>query len=309
MTELPFDKDNLLKKYSPLEFAMAYGSSIFKQNGYKEKDKPVIDLVFAVNSPSKWHENNLMKNPKDYSLKTRKKGLEFIDRMQKKWTNIYYNVYVPFQQRKIKYGVISQENLISDLTEWETLYIAGRLHKPAKILKSNEKINNAVKTNLEHAINTALLLLPENFTERDFYIKIAGISYMGDIRMIFGENKNKVKNIVDGNFEGFYKLYNGIMKKQYNEVINLLNGRKIQQDKSPKTQKAVYNKLPINLKRKIKTPINFESTDDIRNKVSGGVKSIIFWPSVKQPLKGLLVSDILTSIEYGFGKFKKSFRN
>jgi translocator assembly and maintenance protein 41 len=207
MTKLSFDTDNLLKKYSPLEFAMAYGSSIFKQNGYTEKDRPIIDLILAVNSPSKWHENNLMKNPEDYYLKTREKGLEFIDGMQEKWTNIYYNVHVPFQERKIKYGIISQENLISDLTEWETLYIAGRLHKPAKILKSNEKINNTVKTNLGHAINTALLLLPENFTEKDFYMEITGISYIGDIRMIFGENKNKVKNIVDGNPEGFYGLY------------------------------------------------------------------------------------------------------
>lgn len=307
MTEIPFDKNNLLKKYFPLEFAMAYGSSIFKQKGYTEKDKPIIDFIFAVNSPSKWHENNLMKNPEDYPLKIREKGLEFINGMQEKWTNIYYNLDVPFQERKIKYGVISQENLTSDLTNWETLYVAGRLHKPAKILKSNERINNAVKTNLEHAINTSLLLLPENFTEKDFYMEIAGISYRGDVRMIFVERK-KVKNIVDGNPDGFCELYRGIIKKQYSDVLNLLNGGKIKQDKSPKTQEAIYNRLPVNLRRQIKTPIDFESTNDIRNKVLGGIRSIVFLPSVKQPMKGLLVSDFLVCVMYVFEKFKKNFR-
>ena len=37
--------------------------------------------------------------------------------------------------------------------------------------------------------------------------KIAGISYLGDFRMTFGENPKKVRNIVDGNFKAFQELY------------------------------------------------------------------------------------------------------
>lgn len=39
--------------------------------------------------------------------------------------------------------------------------------------------------------------------------RIAGISYLGDFRMTFGENPKKVRNIVDGNFDAFREIYRG----------------------------------------------------------------------------------------------------
>ena len=42
---------------------------------------------------------------------------------------IYYNTLVPFNGALIKYGVISTKHLVSDLNNWDTLYVSGRLHK------------------------------------------------------------------------------------------------------------------------------------------------------------------------------------
>ena len=87
----------------------------------------------------------------------------------------------------IKYGVVETRRLIADLTEWETLYLSGRLHKQVggclvfpwfsqfpkfcsleqqvAILQTHDGIRDAMEHNYSHALNVALLTLPETFSE------------------------------------------------------------------------------------------------------------------------------------------------
>ena len=92
----------------------------------------------------------------------------------------------------MKYGVISKGYMLEDLKTWSNLYTAGRLQKPVRILKHNTVIEAAIKLNLESAVRTSLLMLPEKFDEIDLYLNIAALSYVGDPRMYFGENPKKV---------------------------------------------------------------------------------------------------------------------
>ena len=75
--------------------------------------------------------------------------------------------------------MVNLDTLCRDLLEWDTLYLAGRLHKPVKILRDEPRVRLANQVNLVSALRTALLLLPEEFTEYDLYSTIAGLSYMG----------------------------------------------------------------------------------------------------------------------------------
>lgn len=109
--------------------------------------------------------------------------------------------------QRIKYGVVSVDTLCRDLTDWDTLYLAGRLQKPVKILRDDPKVRLANHINLISAVRVALLLLPQTFSEHQLYTTIAGLSYMGDPRMRFAENPHKVQNIVSNQVANFRRLY------------------------------------------------------------------------------------------------------
>lgn len=95
------------------------------------------------------------------------------------------------------------------------LYLAGRLHKPVLAVTpgggggagSASAVEASLAANHAAAARSAALLLPETFTELDFYTAICGLSYAGDFRMVVGENKNKVQNIVAGQIDLLKPLY------------------------------------------------------------------------------------------------------
>lgn len=114
----------------------------------------------------------------------------------------------------VKYGVVNIDTLCRDLSDWDTLYMAGRFHKPVKILRNDPRVLLSNHANLLSAIRVALLLLPETFTEHKLYTTIAGLSYMGDPRMSLPtENVNKVQNIVNNQLSNFRRLYSPLVRQ------------------------------------------------------------------------------------------------
>ena len=64
----------------------------------------------------------------------------------------------------IKYGVVSTSALLRDLWDWDSFYVAGRLHKPVLFLVRDAAVDRAVAANIDAALAAALLLLPARFT-------------------------------------------------------------------------------------------------------------------------------------------------
>lgn len=109
------------------------------------------------------------------------------------WFNALVNLSIhSCPDRKMKYGIISKKRLLKDLIRWTTLYSAGRLHKPVRIIQSDPEIDAALQHNNDNAVKTALLMMPSKFSEMDLFLKIASLSYIGDLRMNLGENPRKV---------------------------------------------------------------------------------------------------------------------
>lgn len=212
---------------APIRYAFAYGSGVFPQTSSSSSDKSdlhpkpspaissaqrgnskMIDFIFGVSYTQHWHSLNLHQHRDHYSA-IGSLGSSFISRVQDRWgAGVYFNPYVTVNGTLIKYGVVNLDTLCRDLSGWDTLYLAGRLQKPVKILRDDPRVRLANQINLISAVRTALLLLPPSFTEQELYGTIAGISYLGDPRMSLPtENPNKVSNIVKHQLPNFRRLY------------------------------------------------------------------------------------------------------
>ncbi|XP_077181795.1 phosphatidate cytidylyltransferase, mitochondrial isoform X4 [Paroedura picta] len=306
---------------SELSFAFAYGSGVFQQAGASagESENNMLDFVFAVDDSVSWHKRNLSKNRGHYSF-LKYFGAKRINNVQNYGAGIYYNTLVPCSGRVIKYGVISTDALIEDLLCWKTLYVAGRLHKPVKILAQNEngKLQAALSSNLKSAITAAFLILPESFSEEDLYVQIAGLSYAGDFRMMIGEDKAKVMNIVKPNMLHFEKLYSNILQDcpqvVYKHQLGIL-----EIDKSPEGQFAQLMALPRTLQQHITSlmdpPGKNRDVEEILLQVAHdpdcglivhqGISGIVRSSSLLQSAKTTLTAGFKKSMVYSMKKMYK----
>lgn len=69
---------------------------MFRQEGYSDADKPLLDFVFAVSHPSHWHAVNLAQNPTHYSPLMRLLGSDAVAWLQEKGigAGVWFNVGV-----------------------------------------------------------------------------------------------------------------------------------------------------------------------------------------------------------------------
>ncbi|XP_065074823.1 phosphatidate cytidylyltransferase, mitochondrial [Ochlerotatus camptorhynchus] len=321
----------ILSRFPPnVTFCFAYGSGVKQQLGYdaSQKKKNMIDLIYTVDNAHRWHASNLERNPEHYSG-LKHLGSNFIAKYQESFgAKVFFNTLIPIPEEDviIKYGVVCTKDLLDDLNTWSNLYLAGRLHKPVEIIRtaSGSKIQNAINSNLRAAVHAALLMLPEKFTEFELFREISNLSYAGDFRMIFGENKDKVNNIVRPQLEGFRNLYAPTLS-QLQHVLSLplenSDNSVCIQDQSEKTVLYHLNHLPKWPVRRIvykQTKGRYrQDTEDIltavskssnyRELVSQSLRAIVWQSSVKQSIKNIPSAGVTKSIKYSWTKALKTF--
>ncbi len=285
---------------TPLNTVIAYGSGAFPQLGYKKGvDRPMVDFIFATKDPEAWHQANIARRPDDYS----RAGHSLLVRRfwQNKGGGLWYNAFVNFEGREIKYGVIGSDVLNQDCRQWDRLYAAGRLQKPTNILRETDEFNQAQRVNLMIANRVALLLGAESFLAREHYEQIARLSFDSDIRMRLNyENPEKVQNILGANLEGFESLHGPFLEALEQEGLVARRGsdsdsyeRDLSDEASIRLAKACPFKLP-NDPQKIPAALR------------GKINRVVFYSSVMQPLKGLSTTDGKIWQRYLKAKKKKS---
>ncbi|KAG9006507.1 Mitochondrial translocator assembly and maintenance protein 41 [Tulasnella sp. JGI-2019a] len=313
---------------APIRYAFAYGSGVFKQSGYDKKssiEPPMLDFIFAVSHADHWHSINMHQNPSHYPLAARLTGGSLVSRFQSISPGLWFNPYASVNGVTIKYGVISVETLTSDLLTWKTLYSAGRMHKPVRIIKDDPRIRLTQQVNLASALRTALLMLPEEFTEKQLFESIAWISYMGDPRMSGAvplENRNKVANIVEKQSDLFRELYwklaSGIQGVHWQQGSSV-----VQQDNDPKVRVLRLRRLPVTLLQAIERHyasqpsysnlssdegvfwLTVASDDTLTSVIQTELRQIVRGPSTVQSAKGVVTAGVGKSLRYGLTKVRK----
>uniref|UniRef100_A0A7S2TIB0 Phosphatidate cytidylyltransferase, mitochondrial n=1 Tax=Lotharella oceanica TaxID=641309 RepID=A0A7S2TIB0_9EUKA len=230
----------ILQRFPHCDFACAYGSAVFKQRGYyangspasrsSPSSPPMLDIIIGVEDAERWHNENMSRNPEDYTWPLSWFSGRGVKRFQETGgAHMVYHPYIPIragegerreesedegerkqlQQRRkqqqkqqrqqpftmLKYGVISMCDLLDDLGSWTTLYCSGRLQKPVVLLSTTEQVNERLEDNRRSALLCAILSLGPSFTERELFHHITALSYAGDPRFLIGaENKNKASS-------------------------------------------------------------------------------------------------------------------
>jgi mitochondrial translocator assembly and maintenance protein 41 len=291
--------------FPPVLFALAYGSGAVAQSGYDPAERPMLDLVLVVDDPLEWHRLNFVGNFDHYSL-VASLGPRTVASIQSLSAGVYYNTLTPMKGesqkgRLMKYGVVSLTDFRRDLKEWGHLYLAGRMHKPVVFFGNPPSIiNDDIISNLSSAVRTGLLFLPEFFSKEEFFLTIANLSYHGDFRMLFGENPDKVQNIVRPNLDKFESLYTPVIQNEFSASLHWQGDHGLcQQDMSSTTRCHHASLLPQSVR-----PISGGGMVDVVG-IRSQLRSVVFRSSVSQSAKGIFTAGPAKSATYVSSKIGK----
>uniref|UniRef100_A0A7E4V7R2 Phosphatidate cytidylyltransferase, mitochondrial n=1 Tax=Panagrellus redivivus TaxID=6233 RepID=A0A7E4V7R2_PANRE len=307
---------------STIKYAFAYGSGAITQANETIADK-MVDFIVVTSDPLQFHQDNLVKNAKHYSL-VRLLGAERLVKLQtKSAARLYFNTNVSYENRLLKYGIISTEDLKSDLLDWTWMYAAGRLQKPVlEVIAPTETIATQLRENRLNALQAALLQLPDVFTMEQLFLQIVALSYKGDFRMSFGEDKNKIAKIVAGGFPQFERVYLPLIAED--KRLALLGKNKIEQDNSTTTiyhrlhllPSAVMDGLAIRSlawdkrQRDVEEILfAFAHRHDVGTHVGAAMAAVVQRSSLSQTAKNALTAGVSKSIIYAGKKVFKMLKS
>jgi translocator assembly and maintenance protein 41 len=284
----------------------------------------MLDFVFAVTHPDHWHSINMHQFPGHYPLHARALGSSFVSRVQGIGPGLWFNTYVPMHGVVIKYGVTTVDTLCADLLNWRTLYLAGRMHKPIRIIRDDARVRLTQQVNLASALRTALLTLPAQFTQRELFTAIASISYAGDPRMVLpAENRGKVVNMVARQEVQFRELY-WRLAQGLPGVRWRVDSHMIEQDTSAHARAAHLKKLPEGLLTRVHARaqgrgppreadecaywLRVAEDTTLPSILHSEMSHIVRYPATVQSLKGVVSAGLIKSARYTVAKVGKYWK-
>ncbi|KAK2437739.1 translocator assembly/maintenance protein [Trifolium repens] len=320
---------SFLQVLPPVEFACVYGSSLHPTNHDKAT---MIDYILGVSDPKQWHSENLKLNKHHYaSWMAHLGGERLITAVADKiGVGVHFNPFVTWNGKMFKYGVVRMHDLLQDVQCWEKFYLCGRLQKPVQIVVDSSDISKTNSVNLRAALSASLLLLPSEFTEEDLYAKICNLSYMGDVRMLFAEDKNKVKKIVTGQFDLFHSMYKPFLEeyeaKKLLKLSSTVNHQiHVSQDCDLSAARSLVSALPLSIRSLMSMKLGEEvkstqtgriihdtkisSREGAANCLQRILRRKVMVSSTRQAISGLLAVGGVGATRYVANKINKAWKS
>mmetsp|Transcript_18344 Transcript_18344/g.42289 ORF Transcript_18344/g.42289 Transcript_18344/m.42289 type:complete len:399 (-) Transcript_18344:537-1733(-) len=325
-----FPQDNLIHCFG-------YGSGVFSQSLSNDKavvsSAGMLDLIMVVDNTWEFHRANLQRFPQHYAPWLRYGGPDFVTKLQRQglpWlrdAQVLFHVVDEDEHNnlpKMKYGVIDREDLERDLTEWESLYLAGRLHKPTlPIVANDDKLLGAQIKNLRAAMAAALILSPPSTSKNStivpwssLYRQIAALSYTGDFRMqVGGEDPKKLDKLVQapGQLQRFHDLYrpilkfyetNGLLSVSHSPSSHEIGGLEWDPD-DPSAISYLEQQLPRSLRKGDVTKTTSNSLVSDQDVLAKALAAIVAPAARNQSFKGIFTLGFRKSIQYACAKLSK----
>lgn len=293
-----------LKEHPSSVAVIGYGSGVIEQQGSKKDDKKQLDLIIIVDDLKKWITENINMNPEEFTKGTMHYFKNASLKKLQKGAPIVYLSSIEYKDELIKMGIISKKEFLSSCYDKTSSYVPFRLEKAIELIKCDDDIiKKAIIYDHKTTLITALLMLDENhLTMRDLMEKICSLSYMGDFRMkIHCEDPNKVKNIVDKQFDYFKEDYDKVNDGYFSYLENgkiLVNYEKIKTD---------LILLPYDIRRIID---NYRydiliGRPYIDEELQDYYKNAAKEENLKQAIKGISTVGITKAASYALRKIKK----
>jgi len=307
-------------RFPKFQCSIGYGSGVFRQDGYDLSKRPMVDLLLVVDDEDleAWHHENLKSQPEHYSSFARFLGTPRVCQLQHWGPGVFYLPEVELATTEggvlnAKYGVITWRDLLRDLENWSSLYIAGRMQKPFvhtwhnDVVDAEDTFDAAVDQNRRAALASALLSAGQECLDVSTLLtSVVGLSYGGDIRVGLAENPNKVRNIVNAQKNMLWDIYRPLAEDLEVDVseASLDEGLKgvVRFDNSRAGLQRLFTALPEAVRRKaaeggVKEPWGLP----LRRHVQATVRRA----SMQQAVKGVLSSGFSRSLRYVLQKVAK----
>lgn len=286
-------------------YAFGYGSKVFSQGANVDISNSQIDMMFITkdDSPMEWHRSNISQHSNDYSSLSML-GPGVVNMVGKWGAGVYFNPFVDIKansgiEMELKYGVTSMEYLCSDLLNWDTLYLAGRMHKPIAVVVNDPYVSVCQQINLTNAIRLAIIMTNKpKISKYDLFMSIASVSYLGDPRLKFrGENPNKVRNIVDNQYDQFDKLYSPVLSQYLEDVVQITSEEDLAIDVGQIP--SIVDELPGKFVKRVSQA---KKGLPLQQKIVAAIEKTVESPAIVQSIKGVVTAGVIRSWRYAKAK-------